>query len=304
MRRAAAIDLGTNTVRLLVADSDGEVLKSIYSGQKITRLGEKLGDTGKLLASAISRTVDAIEEMIEESGIDKTTPLRIFATSAARVAKNSVLLVDEIYKKTGHKLEIIEQEYEAMLSLKGAQLALGRENQEFILFDIGGGSTEFVRLKKDGVVLCRGTDLGVVRLTESYIKKAPTEKNEYTLMMAEIKEKIGNAFRATGDCAVVVGTAGTVTSIAAIALGMEKYDPSKINGYRLAKQTFRTIADDLLKKDIKQRSAIAPISGGREDLIVAGIGIIETIFDRSGLGEIIVSDFGLREGILLEMTDG
>lgn len=303
MKRAAAIDLGSNTVRLLVAKSDGQVLENIYSGQKITRLGEKLGETGKLSTAAISRTADAIEKMIAESGIDKTTPLRIFATSAARVAKNSGLLADEIYKKTGLKLEIIDQQYEAMLSLKGAQLALGETKKDFMLFDIGGGSTEFIRLKKDGTVLCHGTDLGVVRLTERYIKKAPTDKNEYTLMMAQIKEKIRNAFTATGNCAVIVGTAGTVTSIAAIALGMEKYDPSKINGYRLAKQKFRTIADDLLKKSLDERSAIAPINGGREDLIVAGIGIIETIFIQSGVDEIIVSDFGLREGILLEMAD-
>ncbi len=302
----ATIDLGTNTVRILVAEPGENGFKPIFSDQAITRLGEGLHQTGRLGPEAMKRTVGAVARMIGNAEKFRPFDLRVYATSAAREARNTKTLAAMLHKATGANLTVISWEEEARLSLLGARLVVGADAGEFILFDIGGGSTEYIHSLKDGGRIGHGTDLGVVRLSETYITKHPVNSAEYQKMFEEIEEKVDIAFgeiKAAGGEAIV-GTAGTITSMAAMALGLTEYSPVKVNNYRLTADKIETLRIKLFAMTIKERSRITSLSNGREDLIVPGVAIIQATLKRAGATALTVSDCGMREGMIVDILHG
>ncbi|VAX17012.1 Exopolyphosphatase [hydrothermal vent metagenome] len=304
--RIATIDLGTNTVRILVAEAGEKGFEPMFSDQAITRLGEGLHQTGRLGPEAMKRTVSAVARMINNAEKFRPFDLRVYATSAARDAGNTKTLAAMLYKATGANLTVISWKEEARLSLEGARLVVGREAAEFILFDIGGGSTEYIHSFADGGMKGHGTDLGVVRLSETYITKHPVSNAEYQQMLGEIEEKVDIAFNeieATGE-ETIVGTAGTVTSLAAMALGLTEYSRMKVNNYRLTADKIETLRIKLFAMTIEERSRISSLSHGREDLIVPGIAIIQATLKRACATLLTVSDFGMREGMIVDMLHG
>ncbi len=303
MSRIAAIDLGTNTVRIMVAERSGESFEQIFSDQVITRLGEGSHENGKLAPEAMKRTAEGVAGLVRNADSFRPFKLFITATSAARDASNTGALDAMIHSATGVKLRIIPWEEEARLSLLGAKMVVGDDIGRFILFDIGGGSTEYILSAGEGKPQAAGTNLGVVRLAETYITKHPVVDNEYNDMMKEINAKVDRAFtdiRAKGD-ETLVGTAGTVTSLAAIALRLVDYSPAKVNGYRLTKKIVEELRRKLFAMTLEERGRISHISGGREDLIVPGIGVILATMKRFGADSLIVSDYGIREGLILDI---
>ncbi|MBI5816319.1 MAG: Ppx/GppA family phosphatase [Nitrospinae bacterium] len=305
MTRAAAVDLGTNTVRMLVAERAGNGFSQVYSGQVITRLGERLHVTGKLDPKAIKRTVDGVAGLLREAERFRPFELTIAATSAARDASNTAELDALLQKTAGVSLTVIPWEEEAHLALTGAALAVGKEDGRFILFDVGGGSTEYILAEEGRAAASYGTNLGVVRLAETYITKHPVEDAEYCRLVDEVETTVDMVFNNLPVRDVtLVGTAGTITSIAAMDMNMVEYDPVRINGYKLTADAVESLRNKICSMTLEERSRIPSLKNGREDLIVPGFAILLATMQAAGADHIIVSDYGLREGLVMKMLGG
>mgnify|MGYP000597363948 CR=1 FL=1 len=304
MSRVAAIDLGTNTVRILVADANGEGGYSpLFSSQIVTRLGQRLHETGSLAPEAIKRTTEGIAKLIKRAVSFAPFSLSITATSAGREADNTGTLDAMIRAATGHGVKIISGDEEARLSLKGVLLAI--EEDDFILIDIGGGSTEFILGKDGSPVKVYNTNLGVVRLAETYLTKHPVIEKEYDNMISEIDRVVDEAFNhlRDGEEYILVGTAGTITSLAAIAQDMADYSPARINNFKLTDEMVESSRLKLSMMTIEQRSRIPVLQDGREDLIIPGLAIVQSVIKRFGSSQMVVSDYGLREGLIMELME-
>lgn len=306
MNKMAAIDLGSNTIRILVAEKNGKGFDPVYSAQTITRLGERLHETGYLATDAIDRTATGVSNLVE--GAKKATGnfrLTIFGAHAARSASNINLLDEKLQKAVGVGITLISWEDEAKYALKGVRMVIGEQVKRFVLFDIGGGSTEYILGDENGATRSYGANLGVVRLSETYLTKNPVDEKEYNHMNEEVTATVNKAFDELGadNVETIVGTAGTVTSLAAIAQNIREYDPEKINNYRLTKDKIGEIRSSLFAMTIEERSKIPALQHGREDLIVPGVAIIEATLARAGVDSILVTDSGLREGLMASLFE-
>ncbi|MBI4666827.1 MAG: Ppx/GppA family phosphatase [Nitrospinae bacterium] len=303
MKRVAAIDLGTNTVRMLVAEQAPEGFSTVYSNQIITRLGEGLTATGLLSEKAMKRTVEGIAHLVSQAQSHRPFDLYIAATSAARDAGNTAVFARMVKEAVGADLMVIPWEEEARLSLLGASLVTGGRLDKFVLFDVGGGSTEYILAASGAPAGKCGTDLGVVRLTEKYITKHPVADYEYGRLLAEVEAKVDTAFDTlgAGGGETVVGTAGTVTSIAAMALGLTEYDQGRINNSVVTSADVEALRRKIFAMTIAERGHLAFLKDGREDLIVPGFAIVQATMNRFGADKLVVSDYGLREGFVMEL---
>lgn len=301
----ASIDLGTNTVRLLVAARDSKGFKQLYSNQVITRLGEGLSNGGILIDKAMERTISAILNFKDEASKYNPSAIWVVATSAVREAKNRTAFIERLKGVTGLQLEVIPWEEEARMTLLGVFSGLNSDIKNAIIFDIGGGSTEYVFTEDKKLVNSVGTDLGVVHLSERYIKKDPVDDEELITLESVISDKVRNVKNKLYDvlCTMhdvqLIGTAGTVTTLAALDLNLYPYDPSKINGYILKLGNAKNLLDRLKKMPLKERRNIPALERGREDLIIPGAVIVIKTMEIFGFDSMVVSDYGLREGIIL-----
>ncbi|MBI4379091.1 MAG: Ppx/GppA family phosphatase [Nitrospinae bacterium] len=314
----ASIDLGTNTVRLLVAESDGEVLKPLYSDQVITRLGEGLSKNGFLMDRAMERTIAAVINFKKVASGYNPSALWVSATSAVREAQNRNEFKQRIERLTGLELEVIPWEEEARRTLLGVfsgNLPLPLLRKEggrgrSIIFDIGGGSTEFIFAIDKKMIKSFGTDLGVVHLAEKYIKSDPVDEEEFKVMEKVIEDKVKivrdeinsklNPESSSGQNSKhLIGTAGTVTTLAALDLNLNQYDSKKVNNYILKLEKVKLLLSRLKTLTLRQRRDIPPLERGREDLIIPGTVIVIKTMEIFEFSEMIVSDYGLREGIIL-----
>ncbi len=309
----ASIDLGTNTVRLLIAKRDSKGFKQLYSNQVITRLGEGLSNGGILIDKAMERTISTVLNFKDEASKYSPSAIWVVATSAVREAKNRTVFIERLKSVTGLELEVIPWEEEARMTLLGvfsSNLPLPLLNKEgskwrAIIFDIGGGSTEYVLTEDKKLVNSVGTDLGVVHLSEKYIKTDPVDEEELLKLEAVIADKIKNvrdrinSSLITHHSSLLIGTAGTVTTLAALDLNLYPYDPSKINGYILKLKNVKKLLDRLKKMPLKERRNIPALEKGREDLIIPGAVIVIKTMEILGFDSMVVSDYGLREGIIL-----
>ena len=301
----ASIDLGTNTVRLLVAKKDGKGFKPLHSNQVITSLGEGLCNGGILIDKAMERTVNTILNFKNEVIQYNPSKIWIVATSAVREAKNRSEFIDIIKKATGLELEVIPWEEEARMTLLGVFSGLNSNIKNAIIFDIGGGSTEYVFTEEKELINSVGADLGVVHLSERYIKNDPVDEEELRILEKAIADKIKNVKDEINSTfhiphsALLIGTAGTVTTLAALDLNLYPYTPKKINGYILKLENVKKLLDRLKKMPLKERRNIPTLEKGREDLIIPGAVIVIKTMEIFGFDSMIVSDYGLREGIIL-----
>lgn len=301
----ASIDLGTNTVRLLVAKRDGKGFKPLYSNQVITRLGEGLSNGGILIDRAMERTISAVLNFKDEAAKYNPSAIRIVATSAVREAKNRSAFIERVKRVTGLELEVIPWEEEARMTLLGVFSGLNSDIKSAIIFDIGGGSTEYVFTEDKKLVNSVGTDLGVVHLSERHIKSDPIDNEELITLESVIADKVRNVKSKLYDvlCTLhdvrLIGTAGTVTTLAALDLNLYPYNPAKINGYILKLENVKKLLDRLKKMPLKERINIPALERGREDLIIPGAVIVIKTMEILGFDSMVVSDYGLREGIIL-----
>ncbi|MGW1100202.1 Ppx/GppA phosphatase family protein [Streptomyces sp. NPDC002455] len=308
MTRVAAIDCGTNSIRLLVADVDPATggFTELDRRMEIVRLGQGVDRTGRLAPEAIGRTLDACRAYaasIEELGAER---IRFVATSASRDAENSDTFVRGVLDILGVEPEVVTGDQEAQLSFDGATKELvGADHLEkpYLVVDIGGGSTEFV-VGDDRVRAARSVDIGCVRLTERHLVVDgavvdPPTPEAIAAVRADIAAALDLAEESVpiASAATLVGLAGTVTTIAAMALGLEEYDSEAIHHSRVSVERVREITERLLSSTHEERAAIPAMHPGRVDVIPSGALVLLALMERTGAREVVVSEHDILDGI-------
>ncbi len=306
--RAASLDIGSNTFRLLIAEPDGanSPWKRIHYEHRIVRLGEGLHETGRLSPKARRRALAALGELAEairRHGIEPASA-RAVATAAMREAADGAEFAAEVERACGLRIEIIDGATEAALSAAGASSVLDPEvRKSFLLFDIGGASTEFIRSERGRLVDAESRKLGVVRLVEAHLRSDPPSPGDFEAMrrasLAHL-EAVQAGWRDGRVPAHLVGTAGTVTTLAATQMNLVPYDPDRVNNHRMSRASFQRLRDSLLALNHDERQALPTIEPGRADLIVAGLAIVQAVFDFWQHPEMVVVDAGLLEGAWLQ----
>ena len=306
----AAIDIGSNTFRMLIAQQAADrPWETIYYTHRIVRLGEGLHHTGRLSDTGIERAVTAMSEFsdIIRSHDLSTSDTTAVATAAMREATNGEELRQRILDETGINIRVINGDAEAGLSLAGASAVLHAETRhDMLLFDIGGGSTEFVRAANGNLCDAISRKLGVVRLVEAHLDSDPPSIPDYQAMLQTANTHLAGVEEHWGDGRIpahLVGTAGTVTTLAAVHLNLHPYVAERINNHTITAHEFFMLRDHLLSLTHTQRQALPSIEQGRADLLVAGLAIIEAIFHRWNYLEMSVVDAGLLEGAWLKSID-
>ena len=228
--------------------------------------------------------------------------IRTVATSAVREADNQKNFVLRIKKETGLEIEVIPWEEEADLMVKGVLWKLPNVERGVLAFDIGGGSTEFILARDRQIVSAVGTQLGAVRLTEKFISHHPTDLNEYKTLEAHLRRelKLVKEKLSSFSPEVLVGTAGTVTTLAAIDGSVDPYDPEKIHGVSLTFKRVEELLEDLKNKSLVERMAMKAMEKGREDLIIVGGALVLETMRIFECNLLMVSEYGLREGVILD----
>jgi exopolyphosphatase/guanosine-5'-triphosphate,3'-diphosphate pyrophosphatase len=308
----AAIDCGTNSIRLLVAqpvpgDGGRTVLRDIDRQMQIVRLGAGVDRTGRLDAAALARTFEALQryaDVAQQHGVDA---VRMVATSASRDAANADEFVRGVRTILGVEPDVITGDEEAALSYRGATAGVSdaRAPSPRLVVDIGGGSTEFVLGVGDTVVAARSVDVGCVRMTERHLHSDPPTDEQVRQTLADIDTAVDVAGESVplGEARSLVGLAGSVTTVAAIHLGLTDYDPRAIHGHVLPAADVRTIAADLLTMSRAQRAAIRVMHPGRVDVIAAGALVLQRILERTGLPQVVVSEHDILDGIAWSLVE-
>jgi len=303
--RVAAIDCGTNSIRLLVADlppagaAPTTPLRDITRRMQIVRLGARVDQTGRLAPEAIERTRIALAEYAAEIATLGAERARMIATSATRDADNAAEFRAMVRATASVEPEVVTGDEEARLSFDGAVRGLPAScPAPYLIVDIGGGSTEFVTGTRS-VDHAISVDIGAVRMTERHFATDPPTAAEIADAERDIRESVRRGLDAVSGRAAntLVGLAGSVTTVAAIALGLEGYEPARSHHARIAYADVRRITEELLAMTTEQRRAIPVMHPGRADVIAAGALIVATIMVEAGVDALVASEHDILDGI-------
>ncbi|WP_211592230.1 Ppx/GppA phosphatase family protein [Microbispora sp. H10836] len=302
-KRVAAIDCGTNSVRLLIADISGDDLTDVERRMEIVRLGQDVDRTGRLASEALERTFTAMRgyaKLIREHSPDGPVPVRVVATSATRDAANRADFVSGVRDIFGVEPEVVTGDEEARLSFTGATRGLPGSAAETpcLVVDIGGGSTEFV-VGSRSVEGALSVDIGCVRLTERHLRDDPPAAGDVEAAVADIEAAMDRVEESVPvrTARTLVGLAGSVTTVAGIALGLPAYDPARIHHSRIPAERVHEVSARLLAMTHDERAAIPVMHPGRVDVIGAGALILDRIVRRYGFSEVVVSEHDILDGI-------
>jgi exopolyphosphatase/guanosine-5'-triphosphate,3'-diphosphate pyrophosphatase len=302
MPRFAALDVGTNTVLLLVAEAQGGSLRPVLERMEITRLGRGVDRTGRLAEDAMADTAGAIARFAAEARALGVQGIACVATSAARDAQNGAEFLSRVKREAGLEVEIIAGDLEAELSYASARRELGALTP-LVVLDIGGGSTEFVYGAGDEVLFKQSFNVGSVRLTERLVTRDPPLASERRAMQ-ELLDETFAALPPPPPGHRLVGIAGTVTTVCAVARGVEPYDPAQVHLARLSAAEVHRECDRCFSLDLAGRRALKGMHPRRADVIAAGALILERAMARLNAPEVVVSDRGLRWGLLYHRFAG
>ncbi|HKS19698.1 MAG TPA: Ppx/GppA phosphatase family protein [Bradyrhizobium sp.] len=307
----AALDLGTNNCRLLIACPTGDGFRVVDSFSRIIRLGEGISSTGSISEAAIDRAIAALSICSDKIRYRKARRLRLIATEACRAADNADHFCERVAAETGIRLEVIDRETEATLAVIGCSPLLDPKGRGAILFDIGGGSTELVRIERDPdepdgspwIKAWMSIPLGVVTLAEHFGGRDVTPQS-YAGMVQEVAQYVA-PFAAEHGADLrdmhMLGTSGTVTTLAGIHLNLARYDRRRIDGIWMNHTDISATIARLLGMSYQERANNGCISVERADLVLAGCAILDAICNAFPLPRLRVADRGLREGMLVEM---
>ena len=299
VRNYAAIDCGTNSTRMLIANK----FETLDRQMKITRLGQGLDQSGELSNQAMSRVIDVLKDFRRSLDKHEVSEVRMVATSAARDASNSEDFFNKVESTLGVRPELLTGEEEGRLSFQGAIAELDPSQGPFLILDIGGGSTEFVfgSEKAENVY---SSQIGCVRLTEEFFDNDPPLPEELHACLSVVGGHVDDALREIpniGDEVTLVGLAGTVSCIAAIEIGLEKYDREKIHHFHLSKDAVEDVFRTLATENKLERMSNPGLEEDRADVIVAGTAILVKIMRQLQLTECLVSESDIMDGILHSM---
>ncbi len=314
----AGIDIGTNTIRLLVTETSDTTHRELYSGRTITRLGQELDRTGVLAPEAQERSLKALEEFSGVIGRHAVDRIAAVGTSALRNAANAEEFITAVRKRAGIEVSVITGDDEAKLTLLGVRRALstGKQGEDdplasALVVDIGGGSTELITTGQGTVQTMTSIPLGAVYLTERFLRNDPPLKEEMDSLRTVVRNELDAWEQETlqrrdvrpSSFATVAGTAGTVTTLAAMDQALAEYDPARINGCILTRLSLDRLVNMLSVTTLDARRTIAGLEAGREDIILAGAVVAQEIMERCGSRQMLVSDWGLREGIVFDLYE-
>ncbi len=313
MTRVAAIDCGTNSIRLLIADQLVGRLGEVHREMRIVRLGQGVDATGRFAPEALDRTRGALADYAVLLKAHHVERVRMVATSAARDAANRELFFTMTADVLGAVIpgaaaEVITGAEEAELSFRGAVAAFNTAAGPFVVVDLGGGSTEIV-LGDTTVRASYSADIGCVRLTERCLHTDPPTEQEVASARAVVREQLGAALREVPveQARTWVGVAGTMTTLSAVAQNMPTYDSAAIHLSRVRSDRLLTICEQLVGMTRAQRAALGPMHEGRADVIGAGAIIVEELAQllcsRGGIEELVVSEHDILDGIALSVAD-
>ena len=299
VRNYAAIDCGTNSTRMLIANK----FETLDRQMKITRLGQGLDQSGELSNQAMSRVIDVLKDFRRSLDKHEVSEVRMVATSAARDASNSEDFFNKVESTLGVRPELLTGEEEGRLSFQGAIAELDPSQGPFLILDIGGGSTEFVfgSEKAENVY---SSQIGCVRLTEEFFDNDPPLPEELHACLSVVGGHVDDALREIpniGDEVTLVGLAGTVSCIAAIEIGLEKYDREKIHHFHLSKDAVEDVFRTLATENKLERMSNPGLEEDRADVIVAGTAILVKVMRQLQLTECLVSESDIMDGILHSM---
>lgn len=314
MTRLAGIDCGTNSIRLMIADVEGERLRDVHREMRIVRLGQGVDATGEFAPEAIARTRAALVDYAELLRVHEVSRVRMVATSATRDAANR----DVFFAMTAEVLgavipgsvaEVITGAEEAGLSFRGAVGELDSAGAPFVVVDLGGGSTEIVVGKAaDEIAASYSADIGCVRLTERCLHSDPPSPDEVAAAREVVRERLDVALRAVpvDGTRTWVGLAGTMTTLSALAQGLARYDAAAIHLSRVPFRELLGVCERLIRMTRAERAALGPMHEGRVDVIGGGAIVVQELArelgSRAGISELVVSEHDILDGIVLSIA--
>jgi exopolyphosphatase/guanosine-5'-triphosphate,3'-diphosphate pyrophosphatase len=303
--RVATLDIGTNSVLLLIAETGPNGLVPLFERATITRLGEGVDRTRRLAPAARERTLACIEEYARDIARYGVAHSAAVGTSALRDAQGGASFTAELARVLGFTPQVIDGQREAELTFRGALSGLTLGAGNLAVFDVGGGSTEIVQgtlgPTRAEVTSAVSLDIGSVRLFERHITGDPPSADEMARVDADIAAALATAPPPSAQ-ATLVGVAGTVTTLASIALELDVYDPARVHGARLTLATVRELSDKLARLPVAERRQLTGLDPRRADVIVVGAAIVLSVLRAHSQSELVVSDRGVRFGLAEELT--
>ena len=298
MSRVAAIDCGTNSIRLLIADISNGIFKEVVRSMEVVRLGQGVDKNKSFHPDAIKRTLDAVEmfsEVIASKGVER---IRFCATSATRDATNRSLFTDGVREILGVEVEVIPGEEEAMLSFNGATKELMQSDAPYLVVDIGGGSTEFV-FGSNKVENAKSVDIGCVRMSERHFTSQPTTMDQVARAIIDIDSAISQAASVVpiSNAKTLVAVAGTATTVAAAALELKDYDRHLIHLARISAEKVHKVSAMFQSMNKDEIANLGYMHPGRVDVITAGSLVLSRVMAATGASEFVASESDILDGM-------
>ncbi|MEG1641487.1 MAG: Ppx/GppA phosphatase family protein [Synergistaceae bacterium] len=296
--KKAVIDIGTNSVKLCIGEEKQNKLTIYKDTNTITKLGEKMATDGKMTEQAIERTSQSVKNYVKEAKADGANEISIVGTMALREAKNANDLKKRIKELTNIDVRTLSGQEEATLSYKAAISDIKiPQNQDTLIFDTGGGSTEFIYGKNGTPTEQTSINIGAVRITEKYFSTLPITKEELEKAIKEIKQEILNG-KIQPKQVQIIGLGGNVTSMSAMKMKLEKYDAEKVQGSKLTKEEVTKQTEQLSSMTVEEIRQIKGLNPKRAEIILAGATIVRAIMEINKANEITICDRGLRQELL------
>lgn len=300
----AAVDIGSNTLRMLIGEVRAGELTRAHTARSITRLATGLIETGFLREDNMQQSLLVLKDFALAIAEYEVKSVRAVGTSALREAANSKAFIDQVFTETGLQIEIISGEEEARLTAKGVLLGFKDLVSSPLIIDIGGGSTEWIiQPRINSKPLSHGTiPVGVVNMAEKFIKSDPPSNTDMAMLLDEIDSRFGavkyDILNYVYTNARLIGTGGTITTLAAIDLGLKSYNPERIHLHNISMDRLLRLKDRLISMHLSQREGIDGLEAKRADLIIPGILLTIRVMEIFGFDEMAVSDYGILEGII------
>jgi exopolyphosphatase / guanosine-5'-triphosphate,3'-diphosphate pyrophosphatase len=300
MPRYAVIDVGTNSVKFNISERRGDgTWKTVVDRAEITRLGEGLEKTGEINSDAMERTVSAIAAMAAEARDNGVTAIAAVGTMGMRTARNSQQFIDAVQQRCGIRIEVIPGDEEGRLAYLAVKSGLGLAEGSLVIFDTGGGSTQFTFGRGSAVEEQFSLNVGAVRFTEQYSLGSVVSPEQLRVALNAIAAELARIDNRPPPDALV-GMGGAITNIAAVKHGLAKYDPDIIQGSVIERAEIERQIELYRSRSLEERRKIVGLQPKRTDVIVAGACIVKTVMDKLGKDKLSVSDRGLRHGLLID----
>ena len=299
LNKYAIIDIGTNSVKMYVFSVNDGKLETISDQGKVTGLGAGIFDTGNLAEQSMVRTICVIKEYMKFSAAAGVFDVTAVGTMALRTAANRDVFIERLRRETGLKMRVISGEEEARYSFLAASSLAGLEKKKVLVFDIGGGSTEFIYGKDKELIKRQSLNIGAVNMTEQFLASDPVTKLELQKLENYLK-KLLEVKILNKDIDMIVGLGGSITTMCAVKMKMVTYCPGQIHNYTLCIEEIERQIELYRERAIMKRAAIRGLQAGREEVILAGSSIVSAILRHFSRDNVLISEWGLRHGIAHE----